>query len=178
MKGLKQREHLRDYPTIKIQGGIVPKIDPIVFRVPIEKTTGAGGGATSVAPATTSPPSAPPPASGATRPGTDTGIARSVHQSIEAHPGTDHGPGGGRDNVHRARAARLHPRGPAPTPRPARARTRTTGRGRSSQPPSRSWTFQMVDQVLSQNLRNPLPLLLHPMLRRRGATMPSALIRS
>ena len=131
---MRQRGLLQAYPIFRILGDITLKIDPIEFRAPIGRTTEAGRGASSVAPVTTPRSTAPRPASGVASPGTGTGTARSAHQNIEAHPGTDHGPGGDRDNVHRARADRLHPRGPAPTPRPTRARTRITGQG-SNQPP-------------------------------------------
>ena len=69
------------------------------------------------------------------------------------------------------------PKGPSPHPKTNQGKNKNNRTGQQSAT-IEEWGSQMMDQVSSQNQRNPHPLHLHPIQRRRGATLTSALTRS
>ena len=118
---------------------------------------------------------APRPASGAGNRAIGIEIVRNVPLSTEAHQGTGHGPGAGRDTSHKGPADRAHQKGPALT---LRQRIKTIGLASNSQPPLKKWGYQMMDQVLNQNRRDLLLLLLLMQRKLRELIITSEHIKS
>ena len=121
---LKQREPRQGSRTSR-QEGATRRIDRIGSRARTGRTlAGAGRGSSSAAPPTTPRSSAPLRASGATRRGTGTRTAPSVHLNTEDLREIDHGPGEGKESVHRVDNLL---QSPALTQGQAKPRIRATG---------------------------------------------------
>ena len=164
---MKLKEPQQGSQTFRIQEGATRRIDRIGSRARTGRTlAGAGRGSSSAAPPTTPRSSAPLRASGATRRGTGTRTAPSVHLNTEDLREIDHGPGEGRDNIHRVDNL---PQSPALT---NDQRVRIIGLA-SSQLRLRSWSSQTPGPATNQSQKRP-PLPLHLSPRRRGATTLSA----